>query len=125
MRTFRPYDPTQVFLLPPSLQEWLPAKHLAYFILDIVPSLDLDAVLKSYGPPSRGTVPFDPRMMIGILLYGYCVGTPSSRRIAKRLEEDIAFRVLAANQQPDFRTISEFRRLHLKSLKRLGSSLYN
>jgi len=118
-RTFRPYEPTQVFLLPPSMQDWLPAKHLAYFILDIVPTLNLDGILKFYGPTARGTVPFDPRMMVGVLLYAYCVGTPSSRRIAKRLEEDIGFRVLAASQQPDFRTISEFRRLHLESLKSL------
>ena len=118
-RTFRPYEPDQILLLPPSLQEWLPIKHLAYFMLDIVPTLDLDGILKSYGPTARGTVPFDPRMMLAVLLYAYCVGVPSSRKIAKRLEEDIAFRVLAANQRPDFRTISEFRRLHLESLKSL------
>jgi transposase len=119
IRTFRPYEPDQILLLPPSLREWLPAGHLAYFVMDVVADLDLSDILEAYGGPARGTAPFDPRMMVGVLLYAYCVGIPSSRKIAKRLEEDIAFRVLAANQRPDFRTISEFRRMHLTALKKL------
>lgn len=118
-RTFRPYEPDQILLLPPSLREWLPAEHLAYFILDVVGTLDLGEILGFYGGPARGTVPFDPRMMVGVLLYAYCVGIPSSRKIAKRLEEDVAFRVLGANQRPDFRTIAEFRKVHLNALKKL------
>ena len=120
-RTFREYEPDQILLLPPSLREWLPDNHLAYFILDVVASMDLGEILESYGGPARGTVPFDPRMMVGVLIYAYCVGNPSSRRIQKRLEEDVAFRVLGANQRPDFRTISEFRRTHLKALTKLFS----
>ena len=118
-RTFRPYEPDQILLLPPSLREWLPGGHLAYFIMDVVADLDLSEIVKFYGGPARGTVPFEPRMMVGVLLYAYGVGIASSRKIAKRLEEDIAFRVLAANQRPDFRTISEFRRVHMAALKTL------
>lgn len=118
-RTFRAYEPDQILLLPPSLREWLPAGHLAYFILDVVTTLDLGDILRAYGGPARGTVPYDPRMMVGVLLYAYCVGVPSSRKMSKKLEEDIAFRVLGANQKPDFRTISEFRRIHLNALKKM------
>ncbi len=116
-RTFRPYEPEQPFLLPPTLQEWLPADHLAYFIADLVESLDLTTILSCYDQPTRGTVPYHPQMLVKVLLYAYCVGTPSSRQIARKLEEDIAFRVLAANNTPDFRTIAEFRKRHLAALK--------
>ncbi len=116
-RTFRPYDPAQPFLLPPTLQEWLPAEHLVYFISDLVEALDLAAILSWYDKPTRGTVPYHPQMLVKVLLYAYCVGTPSSRQIARKLEEDLAFRVLAANNTPDFRTIAEFRKQHLTALK--------
>jgi len=116
-RTFRPYEPEQPFLLPPTLQEWLPAEHLAYFISDLVEALDLTAILSWYDKPTRGTVPYHPQMLVKVLLYAYCVGTPSSRQIARKLDEDIAFRVLAANNTPDFRTIAEFRKRHLTALK--------
>ena len=116
-RTFRPYEPEQPFLLPPTLQEWLPAGHLAYFISDLVEALDLTAILSWYDTPKRGTAPYHPQMLVKVLLYAYCVGTPSSRQIARKLEEDIAFRVLAANNTPDFRTIAEFRKRHLAALK--------
>lgn len=118
-RTFRPYDPDQLFLLPPSLKEWLPADHLVHFIADLVVDLDLDEILASYGGPARGTVPYDPRLLTAVLIYGYCVGVFSSRRLARKLEEDVAFRVLAANQRPDFRTISDFRKAHLRELSGL------
>jgi transposase len=118
-RTFRSYEPDQILLLPPSLRDWLPGGHLAYFILDVVASLDLSGILNSYGGPARGTVPYDPKMMVGLLLYGYCAGVPSSRRIATKAEENVAFRILAGNQRPDFRTISEFRRIHLEELTKL------
>ena len=118
-RTFRPFEVEQQLLLPPALQEWLPSGHLIYFILDLIPKLDLSDILETYGGATRGTQPYDPRMMVGLLLYAYCVGVFSSRKMARRSEEDVAFRVLTGNQQPDFRTIADFRKDHLESLKKL------
>ena len=115
-KTFRPYDPEQQLLLPAALQEWLPEDHLAYFISDLVEHLDLSAITARYQGEERGGPPYHPRMMVKVLLYGYCTGVASSRRIARRLHEDIAFRVLAANNTPDFRTISDFRKDHLAAL---------
>ena len=115
-RTFRPYDRDQLLLLPPSLKEWLPEGHLSGFVSDVVDTLDLSDICSYYGGPARGTVPFNPRMLTAVLIYGYCVGVFSSRKIAVKLEEDVAFRVLVANQHPDFRTISDFRKVHLKAL---------
>ena len=103
-------------LLPAALQEWLPPDHLAYFISDVVDQLDLSAITARYEEERRGGPPYHPRMMVKVLLYGYCTGVASSRRIAQRLHEDIAFRVLAANNTPDFRTISDFRKDHLEAL---------
>ena len=108
-KTYLPYDPEQQLLLPAALQEWLPEDHLAYFISDVVDQLDLSAITVRYEEERRGGPPYHPRMMVKVLLYGYCTGVASSRRIAQRLHEDIAFRVLAANNTPDFRTISDFR----------------
>jgi transposase len=118
-RTFRPYEPDQLLLLPPSLRDWLPADHLAYCVADLVEELDLQPILNTYGSLARGTVPYDPRMLVAVLLYAYAVGVPASRQIARRLHEDIAFRVLAANTTPDFRTISAFRKQHLAALRGL------
>ena len=118
-KTFRPYDPEQQLLLPAALQEWLPEDHLAYFISDLVEHLDLSAITARYQGEERGGPPYHPRMMVKVLLYGYCTGVASSRRIAQRLHEDIAFRVLAANNTPDFRTISDFRKDHLAALAEL------
>ena len=115
-KTFRPYEPNQDFLMPASIREWLPTDHLAYFISDIVDQLDLSAIMKRYAIEERGYPPYHPAMMVKVLLYAYCVGVPSSRKIEKRLCEDIAFRVLAANNTPDFRTLSDFRKDHLKAL---------
>src|ERR1019366_9045120 len=106
-------------LLPASLREWLPDDHLCYFVSDVVDQLDLSAIERVYEKEDRGQPPYHPRMMTKILLYGYCVGVFSSRRIQKRLVEDVAFRVLAAGNQPDFRTIADFRKLHLKALEEL------
>ncbi len=117
-KTFLPYDPGQQLLLPAALQEWLPPDHLAYFISGVVDQLDLSEITARYGE-ERGGPPYNPRMMVKVLLYGYCTGVPSSRRIAKRLHEDIAFRVLAANNTPDFRTVSDFRKDHLAALSGL------
>ena len=115
-KTFRAYDPDQMFLMPVSMREWLPSGHLAYFISDMVEQLDLSAIMRRYTAEERGYPPYHPVMMVKVLLYAYCIGVPSSRRIGKRLEEDIGFRVLAANNTPDFRTISDFRKDHLKAL---------
>ena len=118
-KTYRPYDPDQQLLLPAALQEWLPDDHLAYFISDVVDQLDLSSITARYEGERRGGPPYHPRMMVKVLIYGYCVGVASSRRIAQRLHEDIAFRVLAANNTPDFRTISDFRKDHLGALSGL------
>jgi len=118
-KTFRTYLPEQNLLLPASLREWLPDDHLSYFVSDVVDQLDLSAIERVYEGEDRGQPPYHPRMMTKILLYGYCVGVFSSRRIQKRLVEDVAFRVLAAGNEPDFRTISDFRKLHLKALEEL------
>ena len=118
-KTYRPYDPDQQYLLPPSLQDWLPEGHLAYFVSDLVDDMDLSAIESVYEQEDRGQPPYHPQMMTKILLYGYCVGVFSSRKIQKHLSEDVGFRVLAAGNQPDFRTISEFRRIHRKALEGL------
>ena len=106
-------------LLPQALQEWLPEDHLAYFISDIVDQLDLSEITGRYEQERRGGPSYHPQMMVKVLLYGYCVGVASSRRMAQRLHEDVAFRVLAANNTPDFRTISDFRQDHLGALSGL------
>ena len=118
-KAYLPYDPGQQLLLPQALQEWLPEDHLAYFISDIVDQLDISEITARYEQERRGGPPYNPRMMVKVLLYGYCIGVASSRRIAARLHEDIAFRVLAANNTPDFRTISDFRKDHLAALSGL------
>ena len=118
-KTYLPYDPDQQLLLPQALQEWLPEDHLAYFISDIVDQLDLSEIMARYEQERRGGPPYHPLLMVKVLLYGYCVGVASSRRMAQRLHEDVAFRVLAANNTPDFRTISDFRKDHLGALSGL------
>jgi transposase len=115
-KTFRPYEPDQISLMPASMRDWLPSDHLAYFISDVVDNLDLSAIMERYVGEERGYPPYHPAMMVKVLLYAYCTGVTSSRKIEKRLCEDIAFRVLAANNTPDFRTISDFRKAHLKAL---------
>lgn len=115
-KTYRPYLPDQEFLLPPSLRDWLPEKHLVYFVSDVIDNLDLSAMEAVYGDEQRGQPPYDPRMMTKLLIYGYCIGLFSSRRIQQRLQEDIAFRVLAAGNAPNFRTLSDFRKIHLATL---------
>jgi transposase len=118
-KSYRPYHPDEELLLPPSLRDWLPENHLAYFVSDVVDNLDLSAMDAVYGDEKRGQPPYDPQMMTKVLAYSYCVGVFSSRRIERRLVEDIAFRVLAAGNQPNFRTISDFRKIHLKTLEGL------
>ena len=118
-KTYRAYLPEQDLLLPPSLRDWLPEDHLAYFVSDVVEQLDLSAIESVYEEEERGQPPYHPRMMTKILIYGYCVGVFSSRRMQKKLTEDVGFRVLAAGNEPDFRTISDFRKLHLGALQGL------
>ena len=99
-KTYRDYDPEQLLLLPPSLNDWLPGDHLVYFISDVVDSLDLSEITSPYEKESRGYPPYNPRMMVKVLVYAYCIGVPSSRpdRIG---EENVPFRVLSANNTPD------------------------
>src|SRR5256712_12547043 len=113
----RPYVPEQDLLLPPSLREWLPEDHLAYFVSDLVDHLDLSAIPAFYEVAERVSPPSHPIMLTKVLVYAYCVGVFSSRKIQRRLVEDVGFRVLAAGNSPDFRTIADFRKTHLAALK--------
>jgi transposase len=118
-KTYRPYSPDQMMLLPPSLRDWLPENHLVYFVSDVIDNLDLGTIESVYEKEDRGYPPYHPHMMTKVLVYAYCVGVYSSRKIQKHLVEDVAFRVLAAGNQPDFRTISDFRKIHHKALEGL------
>ena len=115
-KTYRPYVPEQDLLLPPSLRDWLPEDHLVYFVSDLIDQLDLSAITAVYEDEERGYPPYHPVMLTKVLVYAYCVGVFSSRRIQRRLVEDVGFRVLAAGNEPDFRTIADFRKLHLPAL---------
>ncbi len=119
-KSFRPWQPEQTTLLPPSPREWLSPDHQVYFLLDLVDELDLSEILiPAQAKDPRGEKGFDPRMMTMLLLYAYCVGIVSSRKIERACYEDLAFRVLTGNQQPDHSRISEFRRRNLDALKDL------
>ena len=117
--TFRRYAPDQSLLLPPDVRAWLPAGHLAHHVSDLVDGLDLTAFYGAYAGDGRRNAPYEPRMMVKVLLYAYATGVFSSRGIARRLEEDVAFRVLAAGNFPQHRTVCEFRRRHLEDFKAL------
>ena len=117
--TFRRYVPEQSLLLPPSPRDWLPEGHLAYFLSDTVDALDLRAFYEPYEGDGRRNSPYDPRMMVKLLLYGYAMGVFSSRKIAKKLHEDVAFRVLAGENFPAHRTLAEFRQRHLSAFHSL------
>src|SRR3978361_624324 len=116
---FKSFEPGQLLLLPPDLREWLEEGHAAYFILDVVETLDLSEIYASYDGSRGGRPGFDPRLLVGLLVYGYCVGGTSSRQLEKAAHESVPFRVLTANQHPDHATIAEFRRRHLEALARL------
>ena len=120
MKSYRPWSPTQSFLLPPSPLEWLPEGHLAYFVLEVAQALDLsaieDAVQEKDG---RGERPYPPTMMVALLVYGYCVGVFSSRRLARATYEDVAFRVIAGGEHPHFTTVNQFRLEHREALAKL------
>ena len=116
-KSFRAWNPEQTLLLPPSPVDWLPQGHLVFFLLDLASELDLEEIYAVYRQKDpRGEKAYDPRMMVVLLLYAYCVGMPSSRKIEKACWEDAAFRVLTGNQQPDHSRISDFRRRHLGAL---------
>jgi transposase len=117
--TFRPYLPKQILLLPCSLSEWLPDGHLAHFISDSIDALDLGTFYSRYEGDGRRCQPFDPQMMVKVLVYGYASGVFSSRKIAARMREDVAFRLLGANNFPAHRTIREFRKVHVKEFSAL------
>ena len=116
---YLPYDPQQMLLLPEAIQDWLPEGHLAHFINDTVDSLDLSAFHARYDKDGPRNQPFHPAMMVKVLVYGYATGVFSSRKIARKLHEDVAFRVLAAGNFPAHRTIRDFRAFHLKELSEL------
>ena len=119
-KTFRPWLPMQPTLLPTDIARWLPDKHLARFVVEIVDQLDMSPIqLKYHVKDPRGVQPYDPRMMVALLLYAYAVGVFSSRRIERATYEDVAFRVLTGNQQPDHDTIATFRREHLTEIRAL------
>ena len=117
--SYIPYHPEQQQLLPSAIQDWLPPGHLAYFINDTVASLDLSAFHVRYAAGGSRNQPFHPAMMVKVLVYAYATGAFSSRKIAKKLHEDVAFRVLAAENFPAHRTIREFRALHLSEFTEL------
>ena len=116
---YLPYEPEQLLLLPEAIQDWLPEGHLAHFIGDTVDTLDLSAFHARYDKDGPRNQPFHPAMMVKVLVYGYATGVFSSRKIARKLHEDVAFRVLAAGNFPAHRTIRDFRALHLKELSEL------
>jgi len=118
-KTYRPWNPNQQYLLPPSLQDWLPQNDLVYFILDTVNELDISDITEKYEQEKRGFPPFHPRMMVTLLLYSYCRAIFSSRKIMQACQERVSFKVIVGDDIPNFRTISDFRKLHLKELQQL------
>ncbi len=119
-KTFLPYSIDQQLLLPPDMREWLPENHLAHFILDVVETLDLCAILAVYrSKDARGRAAYHPKMMVSLLIFAYCMGKPSSRKIERATYEDVAYRVLSGNQHPDHDTIADFRQQHLQALSGL------
>ena len=118
-KTYRQWNPNQQYLLPLSVQDWLPENDLVYFMLDTVNELDISAITQKYEQEKRGFPPYHPRMMAALLLYSYCRGVFSSRKIMQACQERISFKVIVGDDIPDFRTISDFRKLHLKELQQL------
>ncbi len=118
-KTYRDWSPNQVYLFPPSPQDWLSEGDLVYFLLDTVTALDLAPIFDHYERELRGQPPFPPRMMVALLLYCYATGTRSSRKIMRRCRTDVACRIIVGEDIPDFRTISDFRKTHLAHLETL------
>jgi len=118
-KTYRPWNPNQQYLFAPSIQDWLPEKDLVYVLLDVVSGFDISAITQKYKQEKRGFPPYHPRMMVSLLLYSYCRGIFSSRKIMQACRERISFKVIVGDDIPNFRTISDFRKLHLKELQQL------
>src|SRR6185503_8008598 len=119
-KTFRAYDMNQQLLLPPDLRQWLSADHLALYISDVVEALNLAGILNAYeAGDGRGRPPYHPVLMVKLLVYGYCTGRMSSRKLEQATHDDVAFRVLTCNQQPDHDSIATFRKRHLSELAKL------
>src|SRR5882757_9314159 len=118
-KTYRDWSTDQTYLFPPSPHDWLPEGDLVYFLLDTVATLDLAPIFAHYERELRGQPPFHPRMMVALLLYCYATGTRSSRKIMRRCHVDVACRVIVGEDVPDFRTISDFRKIHLARLEAL------
>jgi transposase len=116
---FRDYNPDQLMLFPTDLKQWLPEDDLVYFLIDVVDELDLQPIYQEYSYRKGGQPPYHPKMMVSLLLYAYCVGMPSSRKIEQATYHQIPFRVLTANQHPDHDTIADFRKRHLQALAHL------
>ena len=119
-KSYQPWTQDRMFLMPPSMREWLKEDHLVWFILDVVSELDISPVEKAIQrKDARGQRPYDPRMMVALLVYAYCTGVYSSRRMERACQENVAFRVITGNRQPYFTTINEFRRVHRKHFEGL------
>ena len=118
-RKFRDWRPDESWLFPPSPSDWLPEKHLVYFLLDVSQKIDTSRIVDDYDSGKGGQPPFHPRMMLVLLLYAYSVGVFSSRKIMKRWETDVAFRIIVGEDIPDFRRIAEFRKRHLQHMQPL------
>jgi len=119
-KSYRAWSPDHQFLFPPSMRDWLPEDHLVHFVMDVVAGLDLSAIERVLQEKDhRGERPWNPRMMVALLVYGYCLGIRSSRRLERATYEDVAFRFLTANEQPDHSSIASFRKLHLRALSDL------
>ena len=115
----REVERDQLWLMPPSIRDWLSEEHLAWFVLDVVAELEMGEFYAAHRDDGRGGAAYDPRLVLGVLIYGYCVGERSSRRIERRLVEDVAFRVVAANQRPDHSTLARFRARHQDAIATL------
>ena len=122
-QNFLPCDRDQELLLPPSLREWLPEDHLAWFVLDSVAELDLDAFYGAYRCDGWGAAAHDPQMMVALLLYAYSIGVRSARGIERHCSEDVAFRVITANQIPDHAIVARFRARHEQAISELFSGV--
>ena len=117
MSNFREFDRETRFLLPPSLDEWLPEQHLARFVVEVIDGLDLSAMVKSYR--GTGSAGYHPVLLLGLLVYGYATGVFSSRKLERATYDSVAFRFIAVNQHPDHDTIATFRRRFLKDIEAL------
>ncbi len=120
---FLPVERDQLYLMPPSVTDWLDEDHLAFFVLDAVDEMDLDPFYAKYREDGCGAPAYDPKMMVALLIYAYCLGVNSSRQIERACQVDVAFRVVAANQIPDHTTIARFRQGHEAALKEVFSAV--